>query len=56
MGAAWIIVGLVVIAALYALLFATADSLHAAEQRRAGAVPTPGDETDPRTDAASTRH
>lgn len=34
LSAAWIIAGLVAIAALYALLFATAHALHVAEQDR----------------------
>jgi hypothetical protein len=56
MSEAWIVVGLVVIAVLYALLFVTADSLHAAElRRRAAAPPTPRGESGPDPGAAPAR-
>ena len=48
MSGAWIIVCLVIIAALYALLFATADALQAADRRRGSAVATPRNENGPK--------
>ena len=54
MSGAWIIVCLVIIAALYALLFATADALQAADRRRGSAVATPRNENGPDASAVRT--